>query len=218
MPYLEKGGAQMRNNLRSPVFVFLSLLAVVLGCGSQGFTGPGEPRDKIYNPGALKPVDSQLKVSVGQRAPDFFLASVKGGRVSLRDFQGKKNVVLSFVPAAWTPVCSDQWPGYNLAKALFEQHDAELIGIATDNIPSLHAWAKEMGELWFHVLSDFWPHGGTARRYGVLRGDGTAERALFVIDKEGIIRAIHVHDINKRPPLDYIARELEKLKEVSGKR
>jgi alkyl hydroperoxide reductase subunit AhpC len=58
-----------------------------------------------------------------------------------------------------------------------------------------------MGDLWFPVLSDFWPHGEVARRFGILRGDGTAERAVFIIDKAGIIRYISVSDINQRPSL-----------------
>jgi peroxiredoxin (alkyl hydroperoxide reductase subunit C) len=69
-----------------------------------------------------------------------------------------------------------------------------------------------MGNLWFPVLSDFWPHGKVAASYGVLRSDGVSERALFVIDKKGIIRYIDVHDINKRPPLEDLVKELEKLK------
>jgi len=68
-----------------------------------------------------------------------------------------------------------------------------------------------MGKLWFHVLSDFWPHGAVTDKFGVLRSDGTSERALFVIDKKGIIRYIDVHDINKRPQLEVLVKELEKL-------
>jgi peroxiredoxin (alkyl hydroperoxide reductase subunit C) len=69
-----------------------------------------------------------------------------------------------------------------------------------------------MGNLWFPVLSDFWPHGKVAASYGVLRSEGVAERALIVIDKKGIIRYIDVHDINKRPLLEDLVKELEKLK------
>jgi len=120
-------------------------------------------------------------------------------------------VVLSFIPAAWTPVCSDQWPGYNAAEKVFTGADAVMLGISVDNIPTLHAWTRQMGALWFPVLSDFWPHGAVAGSYGVLRSDGTAERALFVIDKRGIIRAIDVHDINERPDLKDLAEALKDL-------
>lgn len=168
-------------------------------------------KDNIYHPENLKPTDSVLKVKIGNRAPDFTLPAVFGKKISLSRYIGKKNVVISFVPAAWTPVCSDQWPGYNIVKGIFDKNDAILLGITVDNIPTLFAWTNQMGDLWFPVLSDFWPHGRVADRYGVLRSDGVTERALFVIDKKGIIRYIDVHDINKRPRLESIVRELEKL-------
>jgi peroxiredoxin (alkyl hydroperoxide reductase subunit C) len=169
-------------------------------------------KDNIYTTGELKPVDSVLKVKVGDNAPDFMLFSITGQKVTLSQYRGSKNVVLSFVPAAWTPVCSDQWPGYNIVKDLFDKNDAVLLGITVDNIPTLYAWTNQMGKLWFPVLSDFYPHGKVAESYGVLRSDGTAERALFVIDKKGVIRYLDVHDINKRPSLEVLIRELEKLK------
>ena len=169
-------------------------------------------KGNIYQVGTLKPIDSVLKVKVGQSAPDFKLPAISGENISLNQYRGKKNVVLSFVPAAWTPVCSDQWPGYNIAKDIFNQNDAILLGITVDNIPTLFAWTNQMGQLWFPVLSDFWPHGGVAKKYGVLRSNGVSERALFVIDKMGVIRYIDVHDINKRPPLEDLAAALEKLK------
>ncbi len=169
-------------------------------------------KGNIYQVGTLKPIDSVLKVKVGQAAPDLTLPSVSGEKISLSQYRGKKNVVLSFVPAAWTPVCSDQWPGYNIAKDIFTQNDSILLGITVDNIPTLFAWTNQMGQLWFPVLSDFWPHGAVAKKYGVLRSNGVSERALFVIDKKGIIRYIDVHDINKRPPLEDLAGALEKLK------
>jgi len=169
-------------------------------------------KQNIYNVGTLKPVDSVLKVKVGDRAPDFILPSISEEKVSLSQYRGKKNVVLSFVPAAWTPVCSDQWPGYNIAKDIFDQNDVILLGITVDNVPTLYAWTNQMGKLWFPVLSDFWPHGAVAQKYGVLRSNGVSERALFVIDKKGLIRYIDVHDINKRPPLEDLANTLEKVK------
>jgi peroxiredoxin len=169
-------------------------------------------KQNIYNVGTLKPVDSVLKVKVGDRAPDFTLSSISDEKVSLNQYRGKKNVVLSFVPAAWTPVCSDQWPGYNITKNIFEENGTILLGITVDNIPTLYAWTNQMGKLWFPVLSDFWPHGAVAKRYGVLRSNGVSERALFVIDKKGVLRYIDVHDINKRPALEDLVGVLEKLK------
>ena len=167
--------------------------------------------NSIYNPGLLKPLDSLLKVKVGDLAPEFTLPSVSGKKISLKDFRNQKIVVLSFVPAAWTPVCSDQWPGYNIVEEFFKEHDAVLLGITVDNIPTLFSWTQQMGNLWFPVLSDFWPHGTVADSFGLLRSDGVAERALVIIDKEGVIRYLGVGDINVRPPLEILIGELQKL-------
>jgi len=169
--------------------------------------------DKIYHRvnSLEKQKDSELKVAVGDRAPDFTLPALSGEMVSLSDYIGKKNIVLSFVPAAWTPVCSQQWPGYNIAEDYFTANDAVLLGITVDNLPTLYAWTKTMGTVWFPVLSDFWPHGQTCQKYGVLRGDGVAERAIIVIDKKGVISYIDVHDIGEQPDLEIVIKELEKI-------
>jgi peroxiredoxin len=190
--------------------IFFALF-VLLFVSSYAF-GPSDAFKKnIYNPGQLKPIDSKLKVKVGEKAPDFTLPSLSGEKISLSQFKGKKNVVISFVPAAWTPVCSDQWPGYNLAKVIFDKNNSVLLGVTVDNLPTLYAWTNQMGDLWFPVLSDFWPHGKVAKMFGVLRSDGVTERALFIIDKKGILRYAHVSDINKRPDLKDLATALEKL-------
>jgi peroxiredoxin (alkyl hydroperoxide reductase subunit C) len=172
-------------------------------------------KDSIYPIGRLKPRDSVLTLKVGDKAPDFSLPSIAGLRIPLSQYFAKKNVVISFIPAAWTPVCSAQWPIYNKAKDIFVKNDAMLLGIAVDNSPTLFSWTKNMcgveKTLWFPVLSDFYPHGAVAKKYGVLRSDGLSERALFVIDKKGIIRYIDVHDINENPPLEDLVKALEKL-------
>lgn len=194
-------------------------LILMIGClslfasASTAFAISDVYKENIYPVGMLKPIDSKLKVKIGQRAASFTLPAISGEKISLAQYRGKQNVVLSFVPAAWTPVCSDQWPGYNIAKDIFNQYETILLGITVDNLPTLFAWTNQMGKLWFPVLSDFWPHGKVAKRYGVLRSDGVAERALFVIDKKGVIRYIDVHDINKRPPLEDLMGALEKLKQ-----
>jgi peroxiredoxin len=186
------------------VLLMIAAFMLTLSTPTWAQTHSEAYKDNIYQPGILKSTDSVLKVRVGDLAPDFTLPSVSGEKVTQSQYRGKKTVVLSFVPAAWTPVCSDQWPGYNIVKDLFDRNDATLLGITVDNIPTLYAW--------FPVLSDFYPHGKVAETYGVLRSDGTSERALFVIDKKGVIRYIDVHDINKRPSLEILIRELETLK------
>jgi peroxiredoxin (alkyl hydroperoxide reductase subunit C) len=169
-----------------------------------------------YDMGQLKPFDSELKVKSGQEAPDFTLPSVSGEKVSLSQFRGKK-VVLTFVPAAWTQICSQQWPGYKLVKEDFEKQNAVLIGITVDNIPTLNAWTKQMGQVWFNVLSDFWPHGAVAEKYGVLRSDGMTERALFFIDEEGIVRGTVVFDINEKPNLKTCTSGLAQMTDTDQK-
>jgi peroxiredoxin len=192
----------------------VGLLVIFIWIVAAHAQSPGF-KENIYPVGKLKPTDSVLKVKVGDLAPDFTLPAVRGGKITLSQYRGKKNVVISFVPAAWTPVCSDQWPGYNIAKDFFDESNAILLGITVDNIPTLYAWTNQMcmggGTLWFPVLSDFYPHGAVAKKFGILRSDGVAERALFVIDKKGIIRYIDVHDINTRPRLEVLVGELQKL-------
>jgi peroxiredoxin (alkyl hydroperoxide reductase subunit C) len=201
------------NSQPGRVFVTLLVSLPVVWCCFVG-SGYAESADsKIFQPGKLKPVDSRTSLKVGDPAPDFELPSLKGDKVALSSFKGKKHVVISFVPAAWTPVCSNQWPGYNLAQDVFVKHDTVVLGVSVDNIPTLFAWTREMGDLWFPVLSDFWPHGAAASKFGVLRGDGTSERALFLIDKGGVIRYIDVHDINEMPRLEKLVHEMEKLKD-----
>lgn len=193
-------------NILSMLFIFCLVATPCLADGpvSKIYSG-------IYDPGELPPIDSELKVAVGEMAPDFTLEAISGKTVQLSSFRGKSNVVLSFIPSAWTPVCSGQWPGYNIARDEFAENETVLLGISVDNVATLYAWTQEMGGLWFEVLSDFWPHGEVASSYGLLRSDGTAERALVFINKEGIITAIHVENINVRPPLEYILSELEKF-------
>lgn len=194
-------------HVKLPLFlVCLVLLAVTPGRATER-----NYKNYLYDSGDHKPIDSELKVARGDHAPGFSLPSIRGPKISLEQYRGRKNVVLSFVPAAWTPVCSDQWPGYAITRSFFDEHDAVLLGITVDNIPTLYSWTQQMGTLWFDVLSDFWPHGAVAESYGLLRSDGTAERALVFIDKEGIITKIYVSDINKRPPLELIFKELQRM-------
>jgi peroxiredoxin len=151
------------------------------------------------------------RLSVGDIAPDFILPSISGRPVTLSQFRDNKNVVLTFIPAAWTPVCSGQWPIYHNAQSSFEGLDTIILGISTDNAPTLSSWTDALGGMWFPVLSDFWPHGFVAEQYGVLRRDGMAERAIFVIDKKGFIRYIDIHDIGSIPPVDVLQSVLKDL-------
>ena len=197
--------------MKSNAKLLFTLIACMLLTITSAFSQPEKSTTKTYPLGKLNPTDSQLKVKSGDLAPDFTLPSISGEKITLSHYRGKKNVVLSFVPAAWTPACSEQWPGYITVKDTLDQNDTVLLGITVDNIPTLNAWTQHIGPLWFEVLSDFWPHGAVADRYGVLRPDGLSERALFFIDKKGIIRAIVVMDINKTPDVKVCFRDMDKL-------
>ena len=103
-------------------------------------------------------------------------------------------------------------PSYEEDLSEFERRNAQVLGISTDQVFSNEAWAKSMGGLSYPLLSDNWPYGHVATQYGVLRGSGTTERAIFVIDQQGIIRYIDIHAISEQPPTDKIMAALDKLK------
>ncbi|MDR3574644.1 MAG: peroxiredoxin [Anaerolineaceae bacterium] len=126
-------------------------------------------------------------LSVGIKAPDFTLPDANDKPHSLSEFHGK-NVVLVFYPLDWSPACSDQLSLYQSDLAEFKKYNAQVIGISVDSIYSHGAWAAVRG-ISFPLLSDFNPKGDVANRYHVLRNkSGFSDRALFVIDTEGIIR------------------------------
>ena len=103
-------------------------------------------------------------------------------------------------------------PSYEEDLSEFERRNAQVLGISVDMVFSNDAWAKSMGGLSYPLLSDNWPYGYAATQYGVMRGSGTTERAIFVIDKQGVIRYIDIHDIGEQPPTDAIMKALDGLK------
>lgn len=154
-------------------------------------------------------------LKVGDEAPDFTLAAAKGTAstdvVNLSDYRGKQNVVIAFYPFAFTPVWTVQMPAYEADRAKFESYDAQVLGISIDSVPANTAWVKSLGGLNYPILSDFWPHGAVAEKYGVLADKGHAERALFIIDKQGKVAYIDVHDISKQPDNEDLFEVLRKL-------
>jgi peroxiredoxin len=146
----------------------------------------------------------------GAAAPDFELPSTPDQKVSLSEFRGQP-VILAFYPEDWSPVCSDQMALYQQVLPEFRKFDAELIGISVDGIWSHLAFAKDRN-LHFPLLADFEPKGEVARAYQVYRSkDGTSERALFVIDADGIVRWSYVSPVGVNPGADGILRALENL-------
>jgi peroxiredoxin len=149
-------------------------------------------------------------LGTGAPASDFTLPDQGGEPVSLGDLRGGP-VVLVFYPADWSPVCGDQLTLYNEVLPLFEEHRAQVLAISVDGKWCHRAFAEHRS-LRFPLLSDFEPKGAVARLYGVYDAErGSAQRALFVLDAEGIIRWRHVSPPNVNPGADGILNALEVL-------
>jgi len=161
--------------------------------------------------GRTSVADSTKTVKVGDAAPDFELKTHNGEMWKLSDRKGKSNVVLAFYPFAFSPTCSVQMPAVEEHLEQFQGAGAEVAGISVDSTHANKAWAESSGGFSYPLLSDFYPHGAVAEKYGILRAEGMSERAIFVIDKQGIIRYIDVHKINEYPEENQILEELKKL-------
>lgn len=148
---------------------------------------------------------------VGTPAPDFTLPDANGQPMSLSSLRGR-TVVLVFYPLDWSPACSDQLSLYQAELAEFARYNAQLIGISVDSLYSHGAWAAVRG-LTFPLLADFHPRGEVARRYNVWReSSGFSERAVYVIDGEGIIRYAHVSpELPRVPDIYALFEQLQAL-------
>jgi peroxiredoxin len=151
-------------------------------------------------------------LQAGSPAPDFSLPSTPDQQVSLTDFRGQ-TVVLAFYPADWSPVCGDQMALYNEMLAEFRKQKAQLLGISVDGVWCHAAFAGDR-KLHFPLLADFEPKGAVARKYGVYReSEGLTERALFVIDGEGIVRWSYLSPMGVNPGADGIFDALDAMAE-----
>jgi peroxiredoxin len=162
------------------------------------------PLDANAEPSPSGPLDP------GTLAPDFSLPSGPDSTLQLSTLRGRP-VILVFYPADWSPVCGDELALFNELVDEFRRHDAELLGISVDGIWCHQAY-RDARHLTFPLLADFEPKGAIARMYGVYRDeDGTAERALFVLDKDGVIRWSYVSPVGVNPGADGILTALEEL-------
>ncbi|WP_073625856.1 redoxin domain-containing protein [Pseudoxanthobacter soli] len=149
-------------------------------------------------------------IQPGERAPEFTLSATPDQKLSLSDLRGSP-VILAFYPADWSPVCGDQMGLYNQVLPEFQRLGAQLVGISTDGV-WCHAAFAEARKLHFPLLADFEPKGRVARLYGVYRAaDGISERALFVLDAEGVVRWNHVSPLGINPGADGILDALEAI-------
>jgi peroxiredoxin len=156
----------------------------------------------------VRPASAVL--AAGTPAPDFALNATPDQMLRLSELRGRP-VILVFYPADWSPVCGDQVALYNEILPEFREYGAELVGISVDGVWCHAAFARER-KLRFPLLSDFEPKGAVSRLYGAYRQeDGTSERALFVLDGEGIIRWSYLSPIGVNPGADGILNALESL-------
>jgi len=171
---------------------------------SRSTRGDHGPRHQPRSDGASAALPPET------RAPDFELNSTPDQKVELSAFRGRP-VVLVFYPADWSPVCGDQLALYNEILPEFNRHDAQILSVSVDGVWCHAAYAHDR-KLHFPLLADFEPKGAVARQYGVYNHHaGHCERALFVIDADGIIRWSYVSPEGVNPGADGILRALEAL-------
>ena len=146
----------------------------------------------------------------GTPAPDFSLKATPDQSLSLRELRGQP-VILAFYPADWSPVCGDQMALYQEVLPEFQRYGATLLGISVDGVWCHQAFAAARS-LRFPLLADFEPKGAVARLYGAYRApDGESERALFLLDADGIIRWSYLSPVGINPGANGILTALEGL-------
>lgn len=142
-------------------------------------------------------------VDTGELAPDFTLPATTGGTFTLSAFRGLQNVLLVFYPLAFTPVCSSELAGLEGNAALFERLGTRVVAVSVDSVHAARAFAERLA-LTFPLLGDL--NKEVCRRYGVLRGEGFAERATFLVDRQGIVRYRALSPLEtERSIADYLA-------------
>ena len=145
-----------------------------------------------------------MAITVGEKAPPFTLKDNRGNEVSLTDFMGKR-VLLSWHPLAWTGVCSEQMKALEAHRDALAGLNTVALGISVDSVPCKNAWAKELKIAETRLLSDFWPHGGVAQRYGIFREkEGFAGRSTIVVDESGTVTWVKLYDIPQLPDIEEI--------------
>jgi alkyl hydroperoxide reductase subunit AhpC len=157
-------------------------------------------------------------VSAGERAPDFDLPALVGGvkrRFRLQDALAEKNIVLAFYPVNWEDVSGRQLAEYQTQHDQFATAEAEVVGICVDSIMNTTVWERELGPFEFPLCSDFWPHGEISQLYGVFHEDGphagTADRAIFVVQRNGTIAFSKIYGRQDLPPLSETIEALRRL-------
>ena len=152
-----------------------------------------------------------MLLPVGNAAPDFALYSTPDQTLQLSDLKGRK-IILAFYPADWSLVCSDQIALINETLGFFNKQHATVIGISVDSKWSHLAFTQDR-KLHFPLLADFEPKGAVSKMYGVYdEQTGESQRALFIIDEQGIIRWNYLSPVGINPGVDGILDALETIK------
>jgi peroxiredoxin len=152
-----------------------------------------------------------MSLGIGDRAPEFTLSNQFGEAVSLSDFHGKKNVVITFYPFAFTGICTGELCTIRDRRADFINDDTEVLSISCDPVPSLKVFT-EQENFTHNLLSDFYPHGAVSKEYNAFLEDkGFATRATYVIDKEGFIRWAVINGPGEERNADEYAAALAEL-------
>lgn len=153
-------------------------------------------------------------VDIGQQAPDFTLPSHKGEDVSLNQYRGQKNVVLSFHVLAFTRFCTEQVAAFGQETSRFEEQGTQVLGISVDSAPVQQAFCEGLGNIPYPLLADFHPKGEVSKHYGVYNEQqGTSLRAVFVIDRGGVVRFKHIYTRGIPNP-EEILKEVESLAQL----
>lgn len=144
----------------------------------------------------------------GKKAKIFSLKDQDGNDFQLSDFIGKK-ILLSFHPLAWTPVCATQMKDLEKNHKTFQRFNTVAVGLSVDSVPCKAAWAKHLKLRHTKILADFWPHGGAAKSFGLLRAEGFSERANILIDEKGKISFFKIYPIKQVPDIGEIIRFIQ---------
>jgi len=156
-------------------------------------------------------VERKSALQKGETAPDFILKDQDGKEFRLFNLRGKR-VLLSFHPLAWTGVCAKQMQSLEDKISIFESLNTVPVGISVDSVPTKKAWASQLGIKQTRLLSDFWPHGGVARLYGLFREkDGFSERANVMVDENGQVIFSRVYELGELPDIQEIVELLKAL-------
>lgn len=152
-----------------------------------------------------------MMLKKNDKAPDFDLLNPDGKKIALKDFKGKKNVVLIFYPADWSPVCGAEVALFSEMKSIFDKQDAVLLGISVDSLFCHKAYTDDK-KLRFQLLADYEPKGSVAKQYGVYNNTaGNNSRALFLIDKKGVIAWSHLSPNEVNPGAGGVLDALDEL-------